>query len=150
MGRAYNLALSSHHVRFQDSLNDAGASFTFCHSVIPCLVELKSLKTARSKKQCLVTHRKVEQSRVAENHLCAQSVGAVIAILASLIPSLRLSPDPHDNWFTAITSNLLLLFLLFQLIHFLHLPLCLFCFSHPILKTLGQNCVRLIQLFRGN
>ena len=120
MGRAYNLALSSHHVRFQDSLNDAGACFTFCHSVIPCIVELKSLKTARSKKQGLVTHRKVEQSRVAENHLCAQSVGAVIAILASLIPSLRLSPDPHDNWFTAITSNLPLLP---ANIHFLRLPL---------------------------
>ena len=70
------------------------------------------MKMTRSKKQCLVTHRKVEQSRVAENHLCAQSVGAVIAILASLIPSLRLSPDPHDNWFTAITSDLLLLLLL--------------------------------------
>ena len=38
MGRAYNLALSSHHVRFQDSLNDVGASFTFCHSRI---LELK-------------------------------------------------------------------------------------------------------------
>ena len=148
MGRAYNLALSSHHVRFQDSLNDAGASFTFCHSVI---LELKKTKMARSKKQCLVTHRKVEQSRVAENHLCAQSVGAVIAILASLIPSLRLSPDPHDNWFTAITSNLLLLLLFFlQLVFFLQVPPCLFCFSLHILYTLGQNFGHLIELFRGN
>ena len=105
---------------------------------------------ARSKKQCLVTHRKVEQSRVAENHLCAQSVGAVIAILASLIPSLRLSPDPHDNWFTAITSNLLLLLLL-QLVYFLQLPLCLFCFFHLILYfTLGKNFGQLIELSEEN
>ena len=118
--------------------------------MIPCLVKLKSLKTAKSKKQGLVTHRKVEQSRVAENHLCAQSVGAVIAILASLIPSLRLSPDPHDNWFTAITSNLLLLLLL-QLVYFLQLPLCLFCFFHLILYfTLGKNFGQLIELSEEN
>ena len=72
-----------------------------------------------------MTHRLNNRTRVAENHLCAQSVGAVIAILASLIPSLRLSPDPHDNWFTAITSNLLLpLFLLLLLI------ILLFLFIH--------------------
>ena len=107
------IPLSILQVCFQDSLKKVSVLLS---GIVQLFVALILLGNKKSSCMCwwLTSSWTIGRCEGGWKSSLCTSVGAPIAIWASLIPSVRLSPAPHDNWFTAITSNLLLLLLLLE------------------------------------